>query len=458
MSLRTGPGLSPSPSVQPQDLMRSILHDMPPWETTTTGFDFNLDMSPAYTHAPSCSSFPSVAFEFDAPAMPGLEFLDDAVDMDSMLRSLSPAPGLPPGSGDPLPVAVRPPPRSQIASVSRIHLLRAVSDLIDKRLRYTVDAFKCAPGDMVLDGGTPWSHPALYRDAMPACLEDALSACALHRAKNAVNAAVIQRVIEARYQRLLAAPIPTTSVTDLMARTHALVLYQIMLFFDDSSSAGRALAEETASALGDSAMALMAFVRHEDEDEDEDADLDVVSSNPSRNIPLYPLTTARALYADWTFQESMRRTLLVSFMLIQLQCLMRADFSVLVPGALTPSTTSSSGPPRPECVSPDDASTLAAIKLAIQQSPDSDTARCDSRMMLCRSLTMSAHLWHARDPVEFAVAWRDRRHLVAQPWNIWKRVDAAQPDDIDRMGRMLMTSGMGMAEAKAWFASKGSSL
>lgn len=171
MSLRTGPGLSPSPSVQPQDLMRSILHDMPPWETTTTGFDFNLDMSPAYTHAPSCSSFPSVAFEFDAPAMPGLEFLDDAVDMDSMLRSLSPAPGLPPGSGDPLPVAVRPPPRSQIASVSRIHLLRAVSDLIDKRLRYTVDAFKCAPGDMVLDGGTPWSHPALYRDAMPACLE-----------------------------------------------------------------------------------------------------------------------------------------------------------------------------------------------------------------------------------------------------------------------------------------------
>lgn len=434
--------------------MRAVVPEIPPWETTT-GFDFNMDMSPTYSNTPSCPSFPSVTFEFDAPAIPGLEFLDEAVDIDSMLRSLSPAPGLPSGSEDPLPVAVRPP-KHQIPSVSRIHLLRAVSDLIEKRLRYSVDAFKRAPGDMVLDGGTPWSHPALYRDSMPTFLEDALAACALHRAKNAVNAPMIQRVIELRYQRLLAAPVPTTSVPDLLARTHALVLYQIMLFFDESSS-GRALAEDTASALGDSAMALLQFVRHEEENRDAD-----VVPNPSRNIPLYPLGAARALYADWTFQESIRRTLLVSFMLIQLQCLMRADFSVLLPAALAtspPPVAGSDAPyPQPECVSDGDEVTLAAIKLAIQQSPDSDSSQCDSRMMLCRSLTLSAHLWHARDPVEFAVAWRDRRHLVAQPWNIWKRIDVAQPDDIDQMGRMLMTSGMGMAEAKAWFASKGSSL
>lgn len=449
--------------------MKAVLPEIPSWETvTTTSFDFNMDMSPAYNHAPSCPSFPPVTFEFDAPAIPGLEFLDEAVDMDSMLHSLSPAAGFPSSEPeDPLPVAVRPPPpKPQIAGVSRIHLLRAVSDLIDKRLRYTMDAFKSAPGDMVLDGGTPWSHPALYRDSMPACLEDAVAACALHRAKNAVNTPMIQRVIEQRYQRLLAASMPpTTSVTDLMARTHALLLYQIMLFFDDSPVA-RALAEETSSSLSDAATALMQFVRYEDEDEDDE---DV--RNPSRNIPLYPLTTARALYADWTFQESLRRTLLISFMLVQLQNLMRADLSVLLPSALATSpptsssiSSSSSGiptpaptpHPHPECVSSDDSSTLAAIKLAIQTSPDG--ARCDSRLMLCRSFTLSAHLWHARDPVAFAVAWRDRRHLVTQPWNVWRRVDVAEPDDFDRMGRMLVTSGMGMAEARAWFASKGASL
>lgn len=238
-----------------------------------------------------------------------------------------------------------------------------------------------------------------------------------------------------------------------------------MLFFDDSPVA-RALAEETSSSLSDAATALMQFVRYEDEDEDDE---DV--RNPSRNIPLYPLTTARALYADWTFQESLRRTLLISFMLVQLQNLMRADLSVLLPSALATSpptsssiSSSSSGiptpaptpHPHPECVSSDDSSTLAAIKLAIQTSPDG--ARCDSRLMLCRSFTLSAHLWHARDPVAFAVAWRDRRHLVTQPWNVWRRVDVAEPDDFDRMGRMLVTSGMGMAEARAWFASKGASL
>ncbi|KAI1111660.1 hypothetical protein F5Y14DRAFT_424382 [Nemania sp. NC0429] len=459
-SSRTGTGSNPT--VQPLDLVKAVLPDMAPWDTTA-GFDFNMDLSPAYNHAAPCPSYPPVAFDFDSPAIPGLEFLDDAIeDVDSMLHSFSPMPGLPSAPADPLPVAVRPS-RPLSAGISRIQLLRAVSDLIDKRLRYSVDAFKSAPAEMVLDGGTPWSHPAVYRDSMPACLEDALAACALHRAKNAVNSQMIQRVIELRYQRLLAAPTPatgaTTSVSDLLARTHALLLYQVMLFFDESAAA-RALAEETASALGDSAMALLQFVRHENEDDDEDDD-------PSRDIPLYPLTAARALFADWTFQESVRRTLLVSFMLIQLQCLMRADFSVLMPAPSSSSSLSSGGGQTnihveaPPCVSPDDTSTLAAIRLAIQQSAEgsaSDGARCDSRMLLCRSLTLSAHLWHARDPVDFAVAWRDRRHLVAQPWNIWRRIDVAQPDDIDRMGRMLMTSGMGMAEAKAWFASKGSSL
>ncbi|KAI0444203.1 hypothetical protein F4803DRAFT_512356 [Xylaria telfairii] len=439
------PGMSPD--AQPQELMKDTLPEMPSWET---GFDFNMDMSPSYN--PACPSFPTLSF--DEPTFSGLEFLDDVVNMDSTLSSIPPTPSPPLELEDPMLVVVRSP-KSQVASVSRMLLLRAASELIEKRLRYSIDAFKRAPENMVLEGGTPWSHPALYRDSMPTCLEDALAACALHRAKNPANTAMIQRVIELRYQKLVTAPVaPTTSVSEMMARTHALILYQIMLFFDDSCAA-RALAEETVSVLGDSAMALMEFVRHEDEDDDDDV------GAPSRSVPLYPLTAARALYGDWTFQESLRRTLLVSFLLTQLQCLMRADFSSVMPPAFPPAFAPSSGGsvshPPPTCV-PCDASTMAAIKHALQQSPYNDTSKCDPRLLLCRSLTLSAHLWHARDPVEFAVAWRDKKHLVAQPWNIWKRIDTAQPDDIDQFGRILMTSGMGIDEAKGWFASKGGSL
>ncbi|KAI0864410.1 hypothetical protein F4860DRAFT_501126 [Xylaria cubensis] len=426
-----------SPNARPQELMKDPLLEMECWDT---GFDFNIDMSPSYTS--TCSSFPTLSF--DEPTLPGLEFLNDVVNLDSTLSPISPTPGPLLELEDPMPVVVRSP-KSQIASLTRIQLLRAASELIEKRLRYSLDVFKRAPESMLLEGGTPWSHPAIYRDSMPACLEDALGAYALYRAKNSANAAMIQRVIELRYQKLLTAPATTTNASEIMARSHALILYQIMLFFDESLPA-RTLAEETASALGDSAMALMEFARHEEEDDDDSV------SNPSRRIPLYPLTAARALYSDWTFQESLRRTLLICFLFTQLQCLMRADFSSFMSPAYAPSTVSLT---TPSCVDP---STLAAIKHALQQSPYVDNSKCDVRMLMCRSLTLSAHLWNSRDPVEFAVAWRDKKHLVAQPSNIWKQIDVAQPDDIDQFGRILMTSGMGIEEAKGWFTAKGGKL
>ncbi|KAI0867690.1 hypothetical protein GGS24DRAFT_484835 [Hypoxylon argillaceum] len=448
-----------SPAAQAQEFMKDPLAEMVSWEAS---FDFNMDLSPSSSsYNPACTSFPTMAF--DTPAIPGLEFFDEVVNMDDTLGSMSPTPGL--GlelePEEPLPIVLRSP-KPQIASLPRIQLLRAASELIEKRLSYSLDTFKRAPEEMVLEGGTPWSHPALYQESMPTCLEDALGACALHRAKNAKNSAVIQRVLELRYQKLVTAPIPPAAgAADLMARTHALILYQIMLFFDDASScAARALAEETISALGDSAMALMAFVRHESEDDEGDSS----AADPARNIPLYPLTAARALYHDWTFQESLRRTLLVAFLLTQLQCLMRADFSTFMAQSFAAVAAATGEPPAsmadpPSCVSSADASTIAAIRHAMQESPlAADAAKCDPRLLLCRSLTLSAHLWHARDPVQFAVAWRDKKHLVAHPWNIWRRIDAAQPDDIDQLGRILMTSGMGIDEAKGWFASKGGRL
>ncbi|KAF2966415.1 hypothetical protein GQX73_g7122 [Xylaria multiplex] len=438
-----------SPTARPQELMKEPLAEISSWDTS---FDFNMDLTPSYD--PSCPSFPTISF--DEPMLSGLEFLNEVVNMDNALNSIPPTPGLTPELAleDPMPLVPRSP-KPQVASLSRIQLLRAASELTEKRLRYSIDAFKAAPEAMLLEGGTFWSHRALYRDSMPAFLEDALGACGLHRAKNSNNRPMIQRVIELRYQRLLAAPIPKGNVSELLARTHALILYQIMLFFDDSCP-GRSLAEETLPALSDSAMALLEFARHDPEDEENDN-----PSNPSRNIPLYPLTAARALYDDWTFHESIRRTLLISFIFTQLQCLLRADFANFMPQCFAPSDPSDVScltSASESSFSPEDITALAAIRHAMQTTARDDEHECESQTTLCRSFTLSAHLWHASDAVEFAVAWRDKRHLVAEPWNVWKQMDAAQADDIDLLGRVLMTSAMGIEEAKGWFVSRGGSL
>ena len=312
---------------------------------------------------------------------------------------------------------------------------------------------------------------------------------------------MIQRVVELRYQRLLAAPIPT-GVPEQLARLHALILYQIMLFFDESCPS-RALSQETVSALIDAAMTLLEHAQYETSDSNSDLDSDNGTSPSSfpqeRNIPLYPLTAARALYADWVFQESLRRTLLIAFMLTQMQCLLQADFSSFISRPFVPpssssftststaySSPSSASPPSSafspeiaECFAPtdptpSDVQALAVIRLALQEQhqhqqqgggcgaggsgsfvPDK---RCDPQLLLCQSFTLSAHLWHARDPVDFAVAWRNKKHLVVKPFNIWKRIDSAQVDDIDKLGRMVMTSGMGIEEAKGWFVSRGGTL
>ncbi|KAI1303820.1 hypothetical protein F5Y03DRAFT_359184 [Xylaria venustula] len=491
--------------VQPQEFMMRDLSFAEPSATSgsslswDSGFDFNIDLCSSYHDA--CPSYPNLSFD-DPPGFQGLEFLDDDVMvMGHQQQQHNPVPvefPMPPTPDgptldvglveEPMPLVPRPPPML-IPGVSRIQVLRAAAELKEKRLRYTIDAFKRAPEEMVLECGTAWSHPALYRDSMPRCLEDALTACALHRAKNQTNTPMIQRVIQERYTRLLQTPSPSPSSPqanprEMLARTHAILLYQIMLFFDESSRTARLLTQETMTALSDSARSLLSFARYERETDSASDCEDNGDGGSTRNIPLYPLTAARALYNDWTFQESLRRTLLVSFLFTQLQSLLRADFTSLISQSFTPTPHDAAACFAPSDASLPDGSAMAVIRQALveQASPvyttndteedeegvekaeeaerkkSKDLGNGDAQMLLCQSFTLSAHLWNARDPVDFAVAWRDKRHFVVQPWNVWKRIDSAQADDIDQLGRIIMTSAMGIEEAKGWFASRGGKL
>ncbi len=186
---------------------------------------------------------------------------------------------------------------------------------------------------------------------------DAISSAALYMAKNDVNADVIHHCVESRVQDILSSPMPT-SPHDILARTHALLIYQILRLFDPDIRA-RAAAEAVTPQLESAAFALVSHVSFDD-------------ATPEGNLrnyqplPLYPLSSARDFWKSWIFQESARRTFLITFFFLQAYRTMKGV-----------------GP-----------------------------MQCDGKLYLIHSWTLSAHLWHASDPVDFAVAWKEKKHYV----------------------------------------------
>lgn len=83
---------------------------------------------------------------------------------------------------------------------------------------------------------------------------------------------------------------------------------------------------------------------------------------------------------------------------------------------------------------------------------------CDGRLGLCHSWTMSAYLWHAATPVQFARAWKDKRHFVVTDAQFGEVLSDADAGDVDRFGRMWISSLLGVEEAEGWFVSKGGAL
>lgn len=131
--------------------------------------------------------------------------------------------------------------------------LSNLSAVIDQHLKFGIDQMKLAPRGMVLENGTPWSHPLLYDAAMPRSIQgmlgcgisrygvllltdvDAHAACALYLTKNETNGRLVSRHIEFHADELLLSGPPTAGL-ELLAWTQALMLYQIIRIFDGDVS------------------------------------------------------------------------------------------------------------------------------------------------------------------------------------------------------------------------------
>ncbi len=275
--------------------------------------------------------------------------------------------------------------------------LGQLSTELQERLNFAVELIRTAPRTMVERLETPWSHRLLYKDGTPPAMRHALGACALYLAKNAVNAPVVFSLIDAHVGTLLAAPPPTT-LRLALAHAHALILYQVMGLFDGDIAA-RGRGERLIPALEAATMQLLAHVRF-------DSELLRVT-----DLAAYPVQPARDLWHDWRLHESARRTVLITFYMLQAYRAMA--------------------------------------------SPAQAGARCSA---LRHSWTLSRGLWQADSPAEFARVWREGRWFVITNGRFEEALRAARADDVDAFGRMWFTALMGIEEAEGWFAAKGGSL
>lgn len=213
--------------------------------------------------------------------------------------------------------------------------------------------------------------------------------------------------IDARVNDLLDSALPESPL-DALARTQALLLYQIIRFFDGDIVA-RASADTTFSELVSSTSALLHHISWDGED----VSSNLAMSDKDVELPTFPLQLPRESWRLWIFQESARRTYLI------------ASFFINTWKTLT-------GRPLPGC-------------------------RVDPPLVH-QNWTLSAHLWKARDAYAFSLAWRERNHYVVTRWTVMSTLADAGCDDLEPFGKMLLTVALGIDKAKAWLGMKGAAL
>lgn len=235
---------------------------------------------------------------------------------------------------------------------------------------------------------------------------EAVSACALHASKNAINSRVIMRCIETKVDDLLGSA-PQPGPVDALARTQALLLYQTTRFFDGDVLA-RSSADATFCELESSIHALHEHVSW-DVASSSDRLITTVGDAGASSL----VQPSREFWKAWIYQESARRTFLV------------ASFFVHIWKMLT-------GQPL--------------------------VRRWDDEELKRQCWTLSAYLWGAGDALDFAAAWRDRKHLVVRRGAIRSTMMGAEAGDVEVFGKMLMAASLGVDETEAWLASMGAKL
>lgn len=72
--------------------------------------------------------------------------------------------------------------------------------------------------------------------------------------------------------------------------------------------------------------------------------------------------------------------------------------------------------------------------------------------------TLSAALWEAKSPLEFAIAWNEKNHFLVKELDFSEVLRSTNVSDVDVFGRMLMVGLMGADDVVGWLHTKGGKL
>ncbi|KAF2444703.1 hypothetical protein P171DRAFT_359567 [Karstenula rhodostoma CBS 690.94] len=273
------------------------------------------------------------------------------------------------------------------------------SELFESRVGYSMELWKLTPRMMVEKNCTPWSHPNLYEELMPRSMQDAFAACSLFISRTDINVKFVLRHITDRAHELVEQPIPTMPA-EVIAQAQAVLLYQVMLICSDDFRYYRQT-QTLLPHLKELSNSLY-FLVTEDQNKDQDH---------AATLPLYPSSAARAAWLSFIFRESCRRTLLAVCHAVSICTLLAGDL-----------------------------------------------VACNDAMAVGNRVTLSAALWEAKSPLEFAIAWNEKNHFLIEELDFSEVLRLGNADDVDVFGRMLMVGHMGADDVRGWLHSKGGKL
>ncbi|KAF2852930.1 hypothetical protein T440DRAFT_391523 [Plenodomus tracheiphilus IPT5] len=260
------------------------------------------------------------------------------------------------------------------------------------RAEYCFEQLSLAPKMMVEQNCTPWAHARLFEEYMPRSLQEAHASCALYVTRNATNRAVVFQHINSRIAELVTAYTPSNPV-EVLARAHALMLYQVMLIFAGDVESYRQA---------------MDLLPHTEEARDAIMLLAAEQEDSKGLLPYYPSSVARAAWRSYIFRESIRRTAMSIYQVTAMCSLLN--------GQLT---------------------------------------SCDCSMIEGSRVTLSAHLWAAKSAFDFAVAWNDKNHFLIKRLDLTEVMRDANPDDLDLFAKIMFVSLQGIDDVRGWLHVRG---
>jgi hypothetical protein len=101
-------------------------------------------------------------------------------------------------------------------------------------LFYVVSRIKGFTSDAAARNATPFMHRYLYKDTTPSCILECFTANVLYTNRTPTNMAMVMRALQRNVDDLIQSQTALTSVTvtEKLARTQALFLYQVIRLFD----------------------------------------------------------------------------------------------------------------------------------------------------------------------------------------------------------------------------------